>query len=210
MGRARDEMKVEIRLAKVENDNGRLVPGVIGRCTECDHEVKCFGQSDRSDKRVCVLMSEECPHNSGYFYVPDRIEEEDDDDDAANPASPYREGSPPVARQITRHDSDPPGVQDLMVYRTYAAAALSGKTKVDFAPIVVMSLLNSIDTMIAAMDAQKRLVAKAIEAWKRNFGDRPYDPTSVLDWLVASRADLEAMSADHPTHPRAASQKGSA
>ena len=57
------------------SQDGVTRPGVRVTCTECDHEVVCFGQEDRSVRRCFVLLKEECPEGrSDNYYV-----NEDDD-----------------------------------------------------------------------------------------------------------------------------------
>ncbi len=54
---------------EVENEKGRMVPGVIVRCGECDHVEEAFGTSERSVKRCLVLLRENCPRGEENYYV---------------------------------------------------------------------------------------------------------------------------------------------
>ena len=52
-------------------ESGRMVPGVIVTCMECDHSEECMGQSGRSVRRALAQMSENCPEGLDAYYVPD-------------------------------------------------------------------------------------------------------------------------------------------
>jgi hypothetical protein len=45
--------------------------GLIASCTECNHEVTCKGESERSVNRCMALMREQCPEGKENFYVED-------------------------------------------------------------------------------------------------------------------------------------------
>jgi len=62
---------VEIEFIDLDNDQGRMIPGIIATCTRCDHEVECFGQSPRSVRRCFILLKEECPEGEENYYTCD-------------------------------------------------------------------------------------------------------------------------------------------
>lgn len=65
----------EIRAASLINDRGGATPGVVARCTECDHETESFGEGAASVKRCLAQMRDTCPENENNFYI------RDDEDD---------------------------------------------------------------------------------------------------------------------------------
>jgi hypothetical protein len=62
-------IEFQIEETELENDSGRMIPGVIARCSECDHETESYGTGENSRKRCLVLMREECPCGDDNFYV---------------------------------------------------------------------------------------------------------------------------------------------
>ena len=64
------QVDVEISYADLEGER-RPVPGVVARCTRCDHTVESFGTSGRSIRRCLALLREECPMDEENFYVAD-------------------------------------------------------------------------------------------------------------------------------------------
>lgn len=64
-------MKVicEVEETDLEGDDGRIIPGVIVRCSECDHEVQCYGVTERSVKRCLAMLHEQCPSGAENFYT---------------------------------------------------------------------------------------------------------------------------------------------
>ena len=64
-----NKVEVEITLTDVENDQGRMIPGVSARCTKCDLTVEVYGQADNSKRRACMLLKEDCPEDETNFYV---------------------------------------------------------------------------------------------------------------------------------------------
>lgn len=61
-------MEVTVDFVNVEGDN-RTVPGVRGTCMGCSHKEECFGQTERSVKRLMVVMRENCPEGGEHYYV---------------------------------------------------------------------------------------------------------------------------------------------
>ena len=53
----------------LENDEGLSVPGVLARCSRCQHETESFGTGSASIRRCFVMMREECPEQEQNFYV---------------------------------------------------------------------------------------------------------------------------------------------
>jgi hypothetical protein len=71
-------VRCEIEETELENDSGRLIPGVTATCTRCGHETESFGTSERSVSRCLVLMREECGNQEDNFYVADSDYDEKD------------------------------------------------------------------------------------------------------------------------------------
>jgi hypothetical protein len=65
--------RVEVAVDEVtlENEDGKEVEGLLVTCSECDHEVEVFGVSERSVRRACVTLKEECPLGRENYYVAD-------------------------------------------------------------------------------------------------------------------------------------------
>lgn len=63
------EVPCVIEEVEVENESGRMVPGVMATCTECDHSVESFGTQGASIRRCLAVMREECPKGENNFYV---------------------------------------------------------------------------------------------------------------------------------------------
>lgn len=63
-------MKVfaQVEYDELENENGRLVPGVRAICERCDHETESFGDDVPSVRRCLVLLRETCPRRERNFY----------------------------------------------------------------------------------------------------------------------------------------------
>jgi len=59
-------MKVEASVEEIEQ-NG--TPSICLTCQRCDHEVKVFGCSEKSEKRGLVMLREQCPQGEENFYV---------------------------------------------------------------------------------------------------------------------------------------------
>ena len=64
-------MKVEVAVKEVvlQNEDGYTVMGVEVTCSRCDHCVEVFGTSERSIRRGCVMLREECPQGEENFYT---------------------------------------------------------------------------------------------------------------------------------------------
>jgi hypothetical protein len=69
---------VSVEEADVENDEGRMIPGVIVTCDRCGESVEVFGTEDDSIKRGCVMLREQC--GSRNFYVYDEYRYDPDED----------------------------------------------------------------------------------------------------------------------------------
>ncbi len=63
------KVECEVKEGDIENEEGRMVPGVTVTCPRCDHTVESFGTSDRSVRRCFVLLRDECPMGENNFYV---------------------------------------------------------------------------------------------------------------------------------------------
>lgn len=66
-------MRVIVDVTQVtrQNDNGFSVRSIEITCSRCDHSVLVFGTSERSVKRGCVMLKEECPEEEeeNYYYT---------------------------------------------------------------------------------------------------------------------------------------------
>ena len=63
------EVECTVEECDIENDSGRMVPGVVVTCGACDHSEESFGQSGRSISRCLALLRENCPEGEKNFYV---------------------------------------------------------------------------------------------------------------------------------------------
>ena len=50
---------------------GRMIPGVVVTCIECEHAEEAGGRTNRSVNRCLAQMCENCPQGEGNFYVPE-------------------------------------------------------------------------------------------------------------------------------------------
>jgi hypothetical protein len=64
-----EKVYCEVEETDLENDSGRMTPGVVLKCSRCGHTTQSFGTSERSIKRCLALMREECPEGESNFYV---------------------------------------------------------------------------------------------------------------------------------------------
>lgn len=62
---------VDVEEVDLEGNDGQLIPGITVTCSRCDHCVEVFGKSERSIRRGCVLLKEECPNNEDNWYTND-------------------------------------------------------------------------------------------------------------------------------------------
>ena len=65
-------IECEVDYTELENDQGRMVDGVVVTCGECGHATESFGTGENSVKRCLALLGEECPESSlgeRNFYV---------------------------------------------------------------------------------------------------------------------------------------------
>jgi hypothetical protein len=65
----RENVECEVRAAKVVNDNGIEVDGVIVACSKCGKEVESCGTHSRSVRRCLALMRENCELDEDNYYV---------------------------------------------------------------------------------------------------------------------------------------------
>ena len=66
-------VECEIEVGEIENEGGRMVPGVSVCCGRCGHTVESFGTTERSVKRCFAIMKEECPNSeSNYYFAADQ------------------------------------------------------------------------------------------------------------------------------------------
>lgn len=68
------EVMVKVSSVMLTNDSGREIPGIEVTCPRCGHTVECFGRSDRSVKRSCILLKEECPRGETNWYTTPELE----------------------------------------------------------------------------------------------------------------------------------------
>lgn len=65
---ARNKVECEVENCDVEFQ-GRMIPGVVVICTQCDHAEEAGGRSDASVRRCLAQMRENCPEGENNFYV---------------------------------------------------------------------------------------------------------------------------------------------
>ena len=70
------EVDVDIEIATLEAEHGRLVEGITATCSRCGHQVEVFGTGVSSVKRGCAMLRDECPFGERNFYVGVAPEEE--------------------------------------------------------------------------------------------------------------------------------------
>ncbi len=63
------EIECMVEEVEVENEESRLVPGVMATCSECDHSVESYGTGGASVRRCLAVMRDECPRGENNFYV---------------------------------------------------------------------------------------------------------------------------------------------
>lgn len=68
------KIEVELEFVDIENDNGKIIPGVRAICSECGNQTESFGTKSPSINRCLVLMREECPNNERNFYYTEESE----------------------------------------------------------------------------------------------------------------------------------------
>lgn len=64
-------VRCEIEERDVQNENGRVMPGVAATCSRCGHETESCGTGQASVRRCLALLREECPNGESNFYVAD-------------------------------------------------------------------------------------------------------------------------------------------
>lgn len=72
---ARERITLEVEETTLTNERGYEQDSIIARCPQCGHEVKCYGQTEKSHKRACAVMAEECPEDSNAWYTTELLEE---------------------------------------------------------------------------------------------------------------------------------------
>lgn len=63
------KVECDVERVDIENENGKLVPGVLVTCQECEHAEQSYGQGDASIKRCLALLRENCPEDQENYYV---------------------------------------------------------------------------------------------------------------------------------------------
>lgn len=62
-------MRVEVKVVEVDDaGDSRSQPGVCVTCQRCSHRVVVAGRSERSIKRGCATLRDECPEGEENFY----------------------------------------------------------------------------------------------------------------------------------------------
>jgi hypothetical protein len=74
---ARNSVDVIMEKKLVENEQGRMVPGCVATCGECDHKEQSYGQGIASQKRCLAMLRENCPEGKSNFYVDPDSDEDD-------------------------------------------------------------------------------------------------------------------------------------
>ena len=63
-------MRVVCNVELVELDGDyTTVEGVCVTCGRCGHSVEVFGTGDRSIRRGCIMLRNECPRGEANFYA---------------------------------------------------------------------------------------------------------------------------------------------
>jgi len=62
------KVDVEVSETEVDGDYG-YCQGVEVTCGRCSHTVSVCGTSERSIKRGCMMLKEECPEGESNFYA---------------------------------------------------------------------------------------------------------------------------------------------
>lgn len=65
----REEVEVRVTECEVMNNSGHLVDGLRVECKRCGKVVEVFGVSDRSFRRACAEMNEDCDAGEDNFYI---------------------------------------------------------------------------------------------------------------------------------------------
>lgn len=65
---------VEIEDEDLDGDHS-TVEGIVATCSRCDHQVECFGRSQRSVRRALAMLRDECPEGESNFYVDPDVED---------------------------------------------------------------------------------------------------------------------------------------
>jgi hypothetical protein len=63
-------MRVRVTVSEIElgDDRGNPIDSIEVICSRCDHRVEVYGTGERSIKRGCVMLREECPQGEDNFY----------------------------------------------------------------------------------------------------------------------------------------------
>lgn len=64
-----EKVECDVEYETLENDEGRMIDGVVVSCSLCGHTVESFGRSGRSIRRCLALLSEECPEGVSNYYT---------------------------------------------------------------------------------------------------------------------------------------------
>jgi hypothetical protein len=88
------EVKCDIEKVEMEGMFG-AVDGIRATCSRCGHVTESFGTTDRSVRRCCVLMREQCPRSESNFYYAEG-------DGRENGRENGREREEPAARKKTQ------------------------------------------------------------------------------------------------------------
>ena len=85
---AKKEIEVFIEEVELAGDYNNVL-GVRGTCSKCGATEECFGRTERSHKRVCILLKENCEDDENNWYTPVVKDDEPNnlDEDSDNPPS---------------------------------------------------------------------------------------------------------------------------
>lgn len=59
---------VEVTETELEGEH-RTIDGIEVICSRCQHRVEVFGTGERSIKRGCVMLREQCPQEEENYYT---------------------------------------------------------------------------------------------------------------------------------------------
>jgi hypothetical protein len=61
-------VRVTVEETEVENDSGRMIPGLKLTCSQCNHSVEVYGTHAQSARRGAMMLREECPEGGENYY----------------------------------------------------------------------------------------------------------------------------------------------
>lgn len=62
-------VKVEVTEIELAGDHGTTINSIEVICSRCSHRVEVYGTSDRSVRRGCIMLRQECPQEEENYYA---------------------------------------------------------------------------------------------------------------------------------------------